>query len=124
MPYNILIFSTRKPELSSAEFKDRYEGHIRLLKFYAGDLFPKRHRRYYLHSGVDDHPAVLRGNKAFFNFDAVAEVGFDDEAAHHAFIESLSTEEASAKVFADELGFSDPEKLALVVIGSIQETKT
>lgn len=123
MPYNILIFSTRKPGLSSAEFKDRYEGHVRLLKFYAGGLFLKRYRQYYLHSGVDDHPVVLRGNKAFFDFGAVAEVSFDEEASHHTFIESLNTEEVSAKVVADELEFSDPEKLASVVVGSIQETK-
>ena len=72
---------------------------------------------------MDDHSVVLRGNKTFFDFGAVAEVGFDEEASHHTFIESLSTEEVSAKVVADELEFSDPEKLASVVVGSIQETK-
>lgn len=123
MPYNVLIFTTRKHGLSNAEFKDRYEAHVRLLKFYSGELFPKRHRRHYLHSGVNEYPVVLRGNKAFFGFDAVAEVGFDDEAAHHAFIKSLSPEEVSAKVVADELGFSDQEKLAVVVVGNTQETK-
>jgi hypothetical protein len=38
MPYNILIFSIRKSSLSSAEFKDWYESHVRLLKFYIGGL--------------------------------------------------------------------------------------
>jgi hypothetical protein len=32
-------------------------------------------------------------------------------------------EEASAKVVADKFEFSDPEKLALVMIGNIQRTK-
>lgn len=123
MPYNVLIFTTRKPGLSNAEFKDRYESHVRLLKFYSGDLFPKQHRRFYLHSAANEHPTVLRGNKDFFGFDAVAEVLFDDEAAHQAFIKSLSKEEVSPKVIADELGFSDPEKLAVVVLGHVQETK-
>jgi hypothetical protein len=123
MPYNILIFVSSKPSLSPSEFKDHYEGHVRLLKFYAGASFPKLHRRYYLQSSADNLPVVLRGNKAFFDFDAVAEVDFDDEAAYRAFIESLSTEEATDKIAADEDRFSVREKLRVVVVGDIQETK-
>lgn len=77
-----------------------------------------------MRSGADNYPAVLRGDKTFFDFDAVAEVGFDDEAAYRAFIDSLNTEEAMEKVPADEDKFSDREKLRIVVIGDIEETKT
>jgi EthD domain len=66
---------------------------------------------------------VLRGKNAFFDFDAVAKVAFDDEAAYQAFIESLGTEEATAKIAADEDKFSDAEGLRIVVIGDIEETK-
>jgi len=123
MPYNILIFVGSKPGLSPSEFKDHYEGHVRLLKFYAGDLFPKIHRRHYLRCGTDDQPTILRGDKAFFDFEAAAEIFFDNETAYQAFLDSLRTEEAREKIAADENKFSDREKLRMVVIGDIEETK-
>jgi hypothetical protein len=123
MPYNILIFVGRKPGLSPSEFKDYYEGHVRLLQFLAGGLFPKLHKRYYLQFGADTQPTVLRGDKASFDFDAIAEVSFDDEAAYHAFIDVLGSKEPTEKLTEDEDKFSDREKLKIVVIGDIQETK-
>lgn len=126
MPYNILIFVRRIPGLSPSKFKDHYESHVRLLQHFSGDLFPKLHKRYYLNFSEDNHdshPTVLQGDKASFDFDAVAEVSFDNEAAYHAFIDVLSTEEATEKLTADEDSFSVREKLKIVVIGDIQETK-
>lgn len=123
MPYDILIFLTSKPGLSPAEFKEGYESHVRLLQHYAAHTFPKLHRRYYVKSGADNLPTILRGNKAFFDFDAVAEVGFEDEAAYRAFIQSLSGEEATAKLAEDEKRFADMEQMRVLVIGDIQETR-
>jgi hypothetical protein len=125
MPYNILIFVSRKPGLSHLAFKNHYEtSHIPLLQFFAGNLFPKRHTRHYLQFGAEDQPTVLRGDKASFDYDAVADVSFDDEAAYHAFINVLNNEEALDKLVADEDKFSDREKMKIVVIGDVQETKT
>ena len=125
MPYNILIFVSRKPSLSHSEFKNLYEtSHIPLLQFFAGDLFPKRHKRHYPQFGVDGQPSMLLGDKASFDFDAIAEVSFDDEAAYQAFINVLGSKEASEKLAADEDKFSERAKMKIVVIGDVQETKT
>ncbi|RFU34927.1 hypothetical protein B7463_g1415, partial [Scytalidium lignicola] len=125
MPYKILIFVSRKAGLSHSAFKNHYEtSHIPLLQHFAGNLFPKHHKRYYLQFSADSQPTVLQGNKAFFDFDAVAEVSFNDEPGYKAFIDVLSTEEASKTLVEDEEKFSGREKIKIVVIGDIQETKT
>jgi hypothetical protein len=125
MPYNILIFITRKPGISHLDFKKHYEtSHMPLLQFYGGEHFPKSHRRHYLQFSKDDQPTVVQGDKAAFGFDAIAEVSFDDEAAFQAFLAALRVEEASKMLRMDEEKFSDSEKMTIVVVGDIHETKT
>jgi hypothetical protein len=125
MPYNILIFITRKSGISHMDFKKHYEAiHMPLLQFYGGEHFPKSHRRHYLQFSENGQPTVVRGNKAAFDFDAIAEVTFDDEAAFQAFLAALAVEEASKALTMDEDKFSDREKMKIVVVGDVQETKT
>ena len=127
MPYNILIFIARKSGISHSEFKEHYEtSHMPLLRSYGGEHFPKSHRRHYLHVDESDQPTILLGNKGdTFEYDAVAEVGFDDKAAFHAFIAVLKVEEASKEIRADEDKFVDREKMKTVLIGDVvQETRT
>jgi hypothetical protein len=125
MSYRILIFVSRKPGLSHSDFKTYYEtSHLPLLRFFAGALFPKHHKRYYLNFDKDDKPEVLQGDKAVFDFDAIAEVSFDDKSHFQAFLESLRGEEAHKKLTQDEDKFSDRGKLKIVVVGDVQETKT
>jgi hypothetical protein len=125
MPYNILIFITRKSSISHSDFKKHYETiHMPLLQFYGGEHFPKSHKRHYLQFSENDQPAVVQGDKAAFDFDAIAEVGFDDEAAFQAFLAVLAGEEASKTLRMDEDKFSDREKMKIVVVGDVQETKT
>ena len=125
MPYNILIFITRKSSISHLDFKKHYETiHMPLLQLYGGEHFPKSHKRHYLHFSENNQPTVLRGSKAAFDFDAIAEVSFDDKAAFQAFMATLTVEEVSKALTMDEDKFSDREKMKIVVVGDIQETKT
>ena len=66
---------------------------------------------------------VMQGYKAAFNFDVIAEVGFDDEAAFKALIAMLKVEEVSKKIKEDEDRFCDREKLMVVVAGDVLQTK-
>jgi hypothetical protein len=125
MPYNILIFVTRKSSISHLDFKKHYETiHLPLLQFYGGEHFPKSHRRHYLQFSENDQPTVVQGDKAAFDFDAIAEVSFDNEAAFHAFLAVLDVEEASKMLRMDEDKFSDREMMKIVVVGDVHETKT
>jgi len=127
MPYNILIFITRKSTISHSEFKKHYEtSHMPLLQFYGGEHFPKSHRRHYLQFGDSDNdqPTVIKGDKAIFDFDVIAEVTFDNEAAFQAFLAVLAKEEASKALTIDEDKFVNREKMRIVVVGDVQETIT
>jgi hypothetical protein len=116
MPYNILIFVTRKSGISHVEFKKHYETtYMPLLQFYGGEHFPNSHKRHYLQFNENDEPTVVQGNKAAFDFDAIAEVSF---------LAVLKVEEASKTLRMDEEKFSDREKMKIVVVGDVQETKT
>lgn len=93
MTYRILIFAYRKPGTTPAAFKSHYEtSHVPLVQSIAGDHFPKAHTRRYIHrtersasathDDDDDHPAsVLVGAQSDFEYDAIAELIFDDETA-------------------------------------------
>jgi hypothetical protein len=75
IPYNILIFMTRKSGISHMEFKNHYENtHMPLLQFYGGPYFPKHHSRHYLQFDKNDEPVlVLSNNKTGFDYDVIAE---------------------------------------------------
>jgi EthD domain len=125
MPYNILIFITRKSSISHLDFKQHYETiHMPLIQFYGGEHFPKTHRRHYPQFDENNQPTLLRGDRTAFDFDAIAELGFDDEAGFKAFIAALTSEEASEALRMDEDKFCDREKMKVVVVGDVQETKT
>jgi len=124
MPYNILVFNPRKPDISHADFKQHLETiHMPLLQRYGGEHFPKHHKRHYLQFSAIDQPTILRGDNSVCNFDAISEVSFDDEAAFHAFMAALKIEEASKILREDEKKFCDCERLTVVVVGDVRETK-
>jgi len=127
MPYTILIFITRKSNISHSDFKKHYEtSHIPLLQFYGGENFPKSHKRHYLQFSDSDNgqPTVLHGDKAAFDFDVIAEVRFDDEAAYKAFLGALAGEEVTKTLKIDEDKFINREKMRIVVVGDVHETVT
>ena len=133
MPFSILIFAYRKPGLSPAEFKSLYEtSHIPLVQSVAGSHFPKAHVRRYIQRSqeksapastddVEEHseyPAtVLIGAPSDFEYDAIAELTFDDEAAFQAFFGTVSQQDAAEQIAKNEETFLDRPKMRVVVLG-------
>ena len=113
MPFKVLLFITSKPSISHSDFKTHYETqHLPLLQSFAGELFPKSHKRHYRQFGEDNLPKALRGRDlaSGFDFDVVAEMAFDDAAAFEAFIEVFQREEVRKVVEEDELLFVERGK--------------
>ena len=132
MPFSVLIFVYRKPGLSPTAFKSHYEtSHVPLIKSIAGPLFPNSHTRHYIQrtesndsssveAGADNtkYPAaVLVGNQADVEYDAYAELTFDDEAAFQTFFTHMYQPEAAEKIAQDEELFLNREKMTVVVVG-------
>lgn len=133
MPYTILIFAYRLPHLSPAAFKDYYEtSHIPLLRSIAGPLFPNSHTRNYI--SRSEHPqgdvnnstypaAVLIGTQQDFEYDAIAELTFDNETAFQAFFGRISEPLAAKRIADDEDQFLDRAKLKAVLLEETTVTK-
>lgn len=134
MTYTLMVFIYRNPTISPAAFQSHYESaHIPLLQSFAGPYWPISHTRRYVErssttkssSGIpaNDHntklPAkVLAGTQADFDYDATAELIFEDEAAFGAFFASVSKDE----VVEDEKKFLDRDKMRAVAMGDAHIT--
>lgn len=92
MPYTIISFLARKPDLSHADFKQYYEtSHVPLLKTVVGDDFPLSHTRHY----VDPDTASLTSytdfwvapvQDEFFQYDVVTVYTFVDRQHWERFL--------------------------------------
>ncbi|PSN72025.1 hypothetical protein BS50DRAFT_569605 [Corynespora cassiicola Philippines] len=135
MPYTVVYFITRKPTLSSDQFKDYWESkHIPLLQSLTGPLFPAEYTRRYL-ARIDrkgfggpsnrDRPLlVLRGSPEDIDWvDGIAELSFDTEKAFQEFYRCIYETEAAAKLAADEEMFMDTSQIKAVVVGETTTTK-
>ena len=128
MPFTIVIYSWRKPGLSPAEFKDHYEhGHVPLVQYLTGPLFPLSHTRHYIQrtpgetASTDStnvaHPAnVFVGSPSDFEYDAFAELVFEDVTKFQAFFGCVSTPEAAARIAEDEEKFLDRPKMRVAAV--------
>ena len=131
MPYIILIFAYRKRGLSPAAFKSRYESsHVPLVQSIAGPHFPKTHTRRYIERSESNissaanngttnanHPAtVMVGTQADFDYDAIAELTFEDAAAFQTFFGLVSQPEAAEKIAKDEEMFLDRARTRIAVV--------
>ena len=133
MPYIVQAFVYRKPGVSPAAFKSHYESrHVPLLQALTGPHFPNSHtRRYTQRSDTSSSPplaeddsknakypaTVLIGTQADFDYEAFAELIFDDEAAFQTFFARMSQEEVAEKIAKDEEMFMDRAKMRVVIIG-------
>ena len=141
MPYTALIFAWRKPGTTPTDFKSHYESrHIPLIQSLAGPHFPKSHtRRYIQRSEVDassysssanggenaKYPAtVLMGTQAEFDYDAFAELVFDDEGHFQTFMGVVGAKEAAERIAADEEMFLDRGRMMVVVVDECRVTTT
>ncbi|KAI1741712.1 EthD domain-containing protein [Xylaria scruposa] len=135
MPYSVLIFAYRKPGTMPEQFKAHYEGiHVPLVRELAGASFPLSHTRRYLHrsenhadSNTARNPStpatVLIGTQNDFDYDAFAELTFEDAAAFQTFFNRMQHPEIAAKIAADEEKFLDRTQMPVVVLGDITETR-
>lgn len=133
MPYTILILVYRLPTLTPTAFRSYYENsHIPLLKSIAGPLFPNTHTRRYISRTASPpgcvnsctYPAtVLVGTQLDFEYDAIAELKFDNETAFQAFFSRVNEPEAARRIAQDEDQFLDRAKLRAVVLERTTVTK-
>lgn len=122
-PFTLVVFVTRKPGLSPAEFKDHYENkHVPLLQSLAGPTFPISHTRHYLarDSVNPEHPPVfVYGDSEAFTYDAIVEVRFENQAGLQEFQKTM----LSPEVLEDEDRFTDRTKLRAVGMGKTEVTR-
>ncbi|KAI6779250.1 uncharacterized protein J7T54_007777 [Emericellopsis cladophorae] len=125
MVYRIIVLAPRKAGVTHEDFKARYEQHMHLVEDICGrDLMPLRHTRSYIrHDVPGDKPVLLAGRAEDVRCDAVVNIDFEDEAAFQRFIGALSTEDARARIDADEAGFWDRTGMKVVVVEGIEETQ-
>ncbi|KAE8349225.1 EthD domain-containing protein [Aspergillus coremiiformis] len=128
MVYKILLYITRKPGTTPAEFKSHYETvHMPLVRRIAGADFPLSHRRLYLARpapGADNSfpAAALVGSPEEFFYDAIAEVTFADEAAFKVFFGRREEPGVRELVEGDEEAFLDRTRFRAVVLGDVEES--
>ncbi|PSN69526.1 hypothetical protein BS50DRAFT_343546 [Corynespora cassiicola Philippines] len=120
MLFIFLLFVTRKPCITPAEFKSHYTKHVELVQSIAGEAFPLTHTRHYIdrtnNNGSWD-ATVLIGTQEDFTYDGIAELVFPSKTAFETFYSIISAPEAAAKIAADEETFILRDKMRVVVIG-------
>ena len=101
-----------------------------LLRSLAGPDFPLSHTRRYIartsstdKPGESKHPAtVLVGTQADFEYDAIAELVFDDETGFLTFSAKMAEKEAAEQIAKDEEAFLDRARMTAVVLDSCAAT--
>lgn len=122
MGFSTLLFLTRLPSLTPAEFRDYYENkHMPLMREQAAELWSTvtTTRRYVAHTSDDSRkqtPVVLVGSSGFCDFDAVVEYKFPDQKAFQSFSEAMYSDEVRRVREADEKKFIDSSKTRLLVL--------
>lgn len=134
MTFNIVVFATRKPGSSPAEFRLHYENeHVLLIKALSAESFPTYHNRHYVdrqalkpnstdNSNLNFPATVLQGNAEGLVYDAYAELSFRDATHFQAFMASVNQAEHAKRLAEDEERFLDRSMMKVVVIGHIDTT--
>ena len=130
MPYKVVLFLWRRPNLTPTQFHDYYENnHVPIMKALCGDTFPKTHVRNYVQRSTTpdtngNYPAtVIVGGQDDFSYDAWAELIFDDEDAFKRLHARVSEPDRAKLIAEDEENFLDRSKLRAVVVGEVNVTK-
>lgn len=122
MPYTIVTFETRKPELSPAEFEDYYDNvHMHVIHKAMGPSFPKSHARYYLKRQSDDPndakstlPLVFIGSIEVVHYDAIAIMTFENQQHLLDFQNKYGDPDIAGKVGASADKFIVQSKLTVI----------
>lgn len=134
MSYTIILFVTRKANLSPEEFKDHYENvHIPLAQRLCAGNWPTKFTRQYLAritrkgfggpANPDRPPMLLRGDAQDIDYDCVSEMTFENEDAFQAFYKRVYEKDVAAKLAADETTFLELGKTRVVVVGETISTE-
>ena len=134
MTYTIMLFVTRKPNLSPEEFKDHYENvHIPLAQRLCAGNWPFKFTRQYLArvtrkgfggpANPDRPPLLLRGTAQDIDYDCVGHMEFENEHAFQAFYKRVYEKDVAAKLAADEVQFLELGKTRVVVVGETISTE-
>ncbi|ETS73992.1 hypothetical protein PFICI_13858 [Pestalotiopsis fici W106-1] len=126
MTFSILLFNYRKPGVTPAEFRAKCEALIPLIKEITGQHFPLAHTRRYLlrtegKGETERNPTtpatVPRGSQADFDYDAIAELTFADQAAFGKFIALMQEPDNAKRIAEAEDEVMDKTKSGIVVLG-------
>jgi hypothetical protein len=118
MPYSIVSFETRKPELTPAEFEDYYDNtHVPIIKESVGSVFPKSHARYYLkRQPASDLPLVFIGSVDNVDYDVIVVMTFEGEQHFLDFQTKYAQPDVAAKIGASAEKFIISSKLTVVAL--------
>ena len=136
MVFRVIIFSSRKPGVSPAEFQECYDTkHIPLLKRLTGSAFPTSHvRRYIARPPVESAPEganerntespaiVIWGKQSDFDYDVISELTFPNQTAFQAFGAALNAPDTIKEISAMEETFMDMTQNSAVVLGDVVES--
>lgn len=131
---SIVVFYTRRPDLSPDEFKDYMERvHVPIIKNLMGDVYPTYRRRYpqRVESGAGDRlglpaackqtakphsPIVLVGSPDDLGWDMMGEMVFRDELHLQQGLAIMNSDDGQ-KIKDDEENFTVPHKLTVALLG-------
>ena len=106
----LLIFLKRKAGLSTAEFRDYYEGHhVPLCSPYMTG--PVVYKRRYV-TPTDGLPEP--------DFDVVTELGFPNAAMRDGVLAAMAADQMPADVIADEMNFIDRSASRFYAVDSVE----
>lgn len=116
MPYTIVSFETRKPDLSPADFQDYYDNvHVPIIKEAVGASFPKSHARHYLKRQPDSvTPIVFIGSVESVDYDAIVLMTFESEQQLMEFQTKYGQPDVAAKIGASAEKFIVSSKLTVL----------
>ncbi|KAI1178093.1 EthD domain-containing protein [Nemania sp. FL0916] len=128
MPYSVLAFSYRKPGTTPEQFRTSFEGdHIRLMRELTGSSFPLVHTIHFIHRTEQQQaegtttrnpntPAtVLIGAQEEFDYDAITEMTFEDEAGFKTFVAITKQPKNAARIAAEEDSWLDRARMTIVL---------
>ena len=120
MPFTIVSFEARKPELTPTEFQTYYDNtHVPIIKEAVGSSFPTSHARYYLKRLPDGlMPLIFVGSAESVDFDAIVIMTFEDEQQITEFQTKYSQPDIAAKIGASAEKFIISSKLMVVGLES------
>ena len=108
-PYKILLFMKRRPGMSTAEFRDYYENHHRILAEKYSTNAIKRYVRRYI-----EPIAGARTDDMWF--DVLSEVWIEDKAVFEAVTAFLAKNEPPPDVKEDEFKLFDRDMMRVATV--------